>query len=117
MVIRTATLDDVPAVVEMGLRFLRTTPFGRHVHENPAQTAEFVTQLIEGAGAVFVAETGGPGLIGMLGLLPSAHPVSGELFVTEIFWYVEPAGRGSSAALRLLREGEEWTREIGGQVL
>ncbi|MGH9371853.1 MAG: GNAT family N-acetyltransferase [Vicinamibacterales bacterium] len=115
--IREATLADVPAIVAMGCRFLRTTAFGTHVKENPEQMAALAAQLIEGdGGAVFVADMDG-GVVGMIGLLRFLHPMSGEPFVSELFWWVNPDARGSSAALRLLRQGEQWTRDVGAVVL
>lgn len=113
MTIREATAADVPAIVAMGCQFLRETAYGLHVQENPSQMAILVESLIDGAGAVFVAERDG-GYIGMLGLVAFSHPMSGEPFASEMFWWVDPAARRSGAGARLFARGEQWARDERG---
>lgn len=113
--IRDATIDDVPRLVEMGRRFWADSPYRLTLTENPAQMATIAERLVTQAdGVVLVAAT--PfGLVGMLGLLLFAHHLSAELVAGEVFWYVEPEHRG--AGLRLLKQAEEWARAHGARRL
>jgi hypothetical protein len=112
-VIRDATSDDIPRLVEMGERFLTETVYHGRVTVNPTAMARTVGFLLASdLGAVYVSEQHGA-VVGMIGLLFFENPITGEPSVTELFWWVEGAHRGGPEALRLLRRGEQWAREIG----
>jgi len=109
--IRPATEDDVPRLVEMGERFLTETVYRTRVPVNPQQMATTVLRLLATeTGAVFVSERDGA-LVGMIGLLAFTNPITGEPTISELFWWVEPEHRG--CGLRLLRRAEAWGRESG----
>jgi GNAT superfamily N-acetyltransferase len=112
--IRPATLDDVPAMVTMGRRFLSTVYAGR-LADHPAQLAALATQLIGHADSLVLVAEAPDGLIGMIAFTAYAHPMSGELTVAEVFWWVEPERRG--AGVRLLKRAEQWARNRGAAVL
>lgn len=116
--IRAAVLEDVEAIVGLGLCFMRETVYGQVFPENVQTMTAFVRGLIETPeqGAIFVAERDGS-LVGMLGLCAYTHPMFGVPCVIETFWYVDPAVRGGSTAIRLMSEAERWARERGAQVL
>ena len=113
MVIRPATVDDVPRIVEMGVAFLRASPYHDVLAENRTQMAALATQLLT-TGTVLVADEGGA-LFGMIGLIASPHFLSGEMYAGEVFWWVEPGRRG--AGLRLWRAAEAWATAQGAVTL
>ena len=111
--IRPATEDDVPRLVEMGERFLTETVYRTRVPVNPQQMATTVLRLLSTeAGAVFVSDRDGA-LVGMIGMIVFDNPITGESTVSELFWWVEPEHRG--CGLRLLKRAEQWGRESGAR--
>jgi GNAT superfamily N-acetyltransferase len=110
--IREATVDDIPALVDMGLRFLRESSYRAVLAENPDQMMRLAIQMVTGeATAILVSETDGGVIVGMFGLVLWPHFISGEMTAGEVFWWVEPSARG--AGLRLWQAGEEWARARG----
>lgn len=110
--IRDATEDDIPRLVEMGERFLTETGYHGRVAVNPRAMARTVAQLlVSEQGAVFVSSDHAGTVIGMIGLLLFENPITGELTVSELFWWVEPEHRGHG--VRLLKRGEQWARAAG----
>src|SRR3954466_1780011 len=95
--IRLATLEDLPRLVEMGKRFRANSNYKDFIPENSAKMIETATKLIE-LGTVYVSEQDGK-LDGMIGFLLFDHPLSGEKTASEIFWWVEPEARGTGLKL------------------
>ena len=113
--IREATLEDIPAMVEMGQRFARIDPYKDILHENPEQMAAMGTSLIESeSGIILVLEREGS-LIGMIGMVCSPHFISGEMFSGEVFWWVDQEHRGNG--VRLMKAAEKWSREHGAKTM
>lgn len=108
--IRFATLEDVPALVEMGKRFLRESPYHAFLAENPARMYELIAGLIEGSGGVLVSSMGDK-ITGMLGYILHNHFISGEPMAGEVFWWVEPEYRGQG--IRLLHAVEAAAHKAG----
>lgn len=100
--IRAATLEDVPRLVEMGRRFHEAK---QHRYSfNPTDTAGFFVSLIESpAGVVLVADDGF-----LAGVLASAPSNNAWISAFEVFWWSE--GRNG---LRLMRAFEEWAASKG----
>lgn len=109
--IRAATGEDVPRLVEMGRRFRSETGYAKVLAENPAKMAELAGQLAA-AGGLLVAERAGT-LVGMLGFVVFPHFISGETTAGEVFWWVEPEHRGEG--VKLLREAEHCARAAGAE--
>jgi GNAT superfamily N-acetyltransferase len=108
--IRHATLADIPPMVEMGLHFLRQSPYKTKLAENGEQMAKLGERLISHVGGILVAEGHG-NILGMLGYVIHEHFISGEKMVGEVFWWVEPEQRG--AGLKLLDELERVAKDAG----
>lgn len=109
--IRTATPDDIPRLVELGVRFMRESGYARHFSVNPEAQAKLAGDLIEAEnGHVLVDEQRGE-IIGMIGVIATYHPHSGDPVMLELFWYVLPRARGGG--VRLLLEAEAWARANG----
>jgi GNAT superfamily N-acetyltransferase len=110
-VIREATIADVPRLVDMGVRFIEGGAYGWHITPNREAMAKLAENLISvDHGHVIIYEQNGAA-IGMIGVIATHHPYSGEPVMSEMFWYVEPEHRG--AGVRLLRAAEDWAREHG----
>ena len=116
MTIREATLDDIPSLLVLAKHFIEQTEYKRTLAINFEQLTTLGQNLINGPdGVIFISESGGK-VTGMMGLLACTQPMSGELVVSDMFWFVEPESRGS-AGIRLLRRGERWARATGATSL
>src|SRR3990172_6668882 len=98
----------------MGVEFLESSPYRGHFAANVVQSRLTIGWLIE-HGAVFLAERGEV-VDGMFGVAMAPHPVSGERFASELFWWVRPDARGTTG-LKLLRTADAWTRDQGAKLL
>lgn len=112
MTIREATTADVPRLVALGRDQLAAV-YGEAIADNPAQLEATATALVTGPlSTVFVAENG-VGVVGMLGLVRYAHPLSGVPTAGEVMWWMDPAARGHGLAL--LKRAERWAGEMGAE--
>lgn len=111
MTIRPATLEDIPVLQAMGVRFIQETTYRDHIGVSPEAITSLLQRLIEHETAVvFVTDRDGE-ITGMIGLVRFDHPVSGESIVSEMFWWMEPERRGDG--IRLLRHAERWAKSDG----
>lgn len=107
--IRRATHEDIPRIVEMGGQFIETTFPAAMTFNGPA-IAILAQQLMDGEdGTVFVAEHDHR-VSGMIALIMMRQPMSDELLAVELVWWVETHGRDG---LQLLAEAEHWGRSKG----
>jgi RimJ/RimL family protein N-acetyltransferase len=109
--IRPAVEADIPRLVEMGRRFLASSPYSKFLPENPESMRVLIAQLV-GWGTLLVSEAEG-NVTGMIGFMVFNHPMSGEKIGGEIFWWVDPEARG--IGLELLKQAEQAVREAGGK--
>jgi len=109
--IRPATLADVPAMVDMGGRFLASTVYRDLMAHSPEQLNVLATMFVSDADKVALLAVEAERVTGMLLALLHTHFVSGERMAGEVAWWVEPDARGTG--LRLLRAAEKWARENG----
>jgi GNAT superfamily N-acetyltransferase len=110
-VIRYATEADIARLVEMGERFATETVYRDRIPVNPGAMAKTAALLILGdRGVVFVSEAAGR-VVGMIGLLLFENPLTAEISVSEMFWWVEPEHRGRG--VRLLKRAEQWASDCG----
>ena len=111
--IREATVDDVPSLVEMGARFISETGYRNHLAINSTALADLMLKLIDAtAGVIFVSEMDGK-TVGMIGAHVYMHPMSWESVGAETFWWVEPEARGKGSGIRLLKKAEAWADDKG----
>lgn len=112
--IRAATMNDVPALIEMGRAFFDESGFGAETAFDPESTKRTVEHLIGGGdGIVLVAERGGH-VVGCAGAI--AFPYYFNLATRagqELFWWVHPDHRGSILGVRMLQRLEQWAKDAG----
>ena|SRR5687767_8247166 len=83
--------------------------YARHLAVNPQAQATLAKMLIDAPnGMVLVDERGGRA-VGMIGVIATIHPHSGDSVISELFWYVAPERRG--LGIKLLLKAEQWGRE------
>jgi GNAT superfamily N-acetyltransferase len=111
ILIRAATEQDIPRLVEMGQRFRAETSYSQFLSDNPGKMAELGAKLVSQDG-VLVSQRNDR-VVGMLGMILHSHFISGERMAGEVFWYVEPAYRGEG--IKLMSETEKRARAAGAQ--
>lgn len=103
-------------LVEMGQRFLTTGPYASRIQNSPEQMERVIQQLMEHEGGlVLVADLEG-WVGGMILVFLHQHPLSGEVFASELCWWVEPEVRGRTG-LYLLTHAEVWAQEHGARAI
>lgn len=109
--IRVATPDDIPRIIELGITLHATTSYASqpYVHE---KAAAHLRELIAGAGVVFVADIGGEVVGAMAGGIVDQW-FNHELVAYDYSIFVEPSHRHGITALRLVRAFVEWARLKG----
>lgn len=109
--IREATHDDIPALLDMGMRFHAGSVYAGLLVPDREVTAGTLRMLIQSeTGVVFVMDYMGTLTGAVLGAL-CPHWVTGETIAVELSWWVDEAHRGSG--LTLLSRFEDWARERG----
>jgi GNAT superfamily N-acetyltransferase len=114
--IREATHADIPRLVEMGTRFIASTPYRTKLALNQATLTTAMQRLIDSPLAVLLVADVERHVVGMLAVVAAEHPLSGQVTAGEVFWWVDPAYRGR-LGMRLLQVGEAWARARGAAVL
>lgn len=113
--IRKATQEDVPRIVDMVGHFMSArvgdTTYGEVLTFKPAKVAKLAAAVIE-KGLLLVAEVDNQ-VVGMLAGFPLEDVVSGAPIFDELVWWVEPAHRRGSVGPRLLAAAEKWARQKG----
>lgn len=113
MMIRPATLDDLPRILELGELMHNESPRWSKLAFNRARAADFLARLIlEDWGAVFVAEQAGEIIGGIAGTaLP--HWSSDDVLAQESVFFMAPGARGGMTAVRLVRKLKDWGEQAG----
>jgi GNAT superfamily N-acetyltransferase len=118
MKIRFATLDDVPAFVELGRRFHAMTRFAEYDY-NTERVAQQLRAVIEvgqsrhGTHCFFVAEsTQGEAVGGLIGCI-ERHFFSDMPIASIVHYDVLPERRMGGAGLRLLTAFRKWAENRG----
>ena len=113
--IREAKLEDMEAVVRMGLRFAEETHYGGIIKTDPVWITKTAADLMgRESSAVLVSENGhGPN--GIIAVLMYQHPFSGEKTAFEVFWWSDPEAVGTG--IRLVKAAEKWAQERGATAM
>lgn len=112
--IRAATYDDLPRVLEMGRRFFDTAGWPEVAEWDDASTEATLRFLIDQpTGGLFLAEVDGQ-VVGMTGGLVTPFYFNlAHLTGQELFWWVEPEHRGIGSGL--FDALEAWAADAGAQ--
>lgn len=111
--IRPATADDIPRIIELGTLLHATSSYSKLAFV-PAKAAAFMQALMERDGVVFVAEIDGVVVGGMAGGVVDQW-FSDELIAYDFSIFVEPKRRNGLIAIKLMRAFEEWARIKGAK--
>lgn len=103
--------QELNEVVRLGEQFHREAKLPGEFSFDAAK-ATWDKFLAAGFGVIFTLREGDE-VIGALGGILFPDPNSGELWATELFWYVKPEFRGSG--LKLLAEFEAWAKHRGAK--
>ena len=114
--IRNATLEDLPRVVEMAERFIHSTDYHELLDASPEAIGDFVQRLLAAGGQVWVSEEQAlerdgsttSYLVGLLVLAVFTHPMTGKTVAEEVAWWVPPERRGGLIGPRLMHKMECW---------
>lgn len=105
--IREATLQDIPVLLEMGERFSKVANLAEHVGYDAANMAATFRVMIEAPEHVIFIKDGGA-----IGAMSGPHPFNyAHTVAQELFWWCENGG-----GLKLLRKLEEWAKERGASL-
>ncbi|HZW23943.1 MAG TPA: GNAT family N-acetyltransferase [Gallionella sp.] len=115
MKIRFATLDDIPAFVELAPKFQEHTRF-RSYEFNPERIAANLRAAIEnprGTHCFFVAEDGEGKPVGCLIGCAERHFFSDQVVASVIQYNLLPENRMGGAGLKLLTAFKKWAENRG----
>lgn len=109
--IREATEDDIPVLLEMGRRFAAAARLDElSGYDDDSARATFEYLVSDPQGVLLVMDGGAAGAI--------IHPVlfnRSHMTASELFWWVDPDQRGGG--LRLFRALQDMVRERGAASL
>lgn len=113
--IRAARPDDVPACVQMGLRFVRVNGLSDLIPFDGESATKTLLSLIMDARACLLVAIVDDALVGMAAGRVFPHYWNHRhLTGQEIFWWVEPAHR-CGLGLKMLGALEQWAHSVGCQ--
>jgi GNAT superfamily N-acetyltransferase len=110
-VIRLATPDDIDQIAVLGERELTESHYGHFLALNRKAMAALALMLIEEPHGLLLVDEFYGELAGMIGVIATIHPYSGESVLSELFWYCAPEARGGG--VKLFLAAEKWGRENG----
>lgn len=108
---RQATVQDLPALVELGREMQAEAPALRHVAYDGAKVREYLKTAIE-AGPVFVHETGGVIDGAFVGLVVKRWFSAAEM-ATDLALFVRSGRRGGLIAFELVDMFLAWCEDNG----
>lgn len=111
--IRPATVEDIPVIVELGSKLHIESSYRCHAF-NKDKVAKLMESLIVGGeyGVVFVAEIDGEIIGGIAGGIDEWW-FGDTLHAFDFSFFIAPEYRGGSAAFRLLLAFQEWAKIRG----
>lgn len=108
LVIRRATHDDVPWLVRELRAF--ATWNGLRLFGDEAHAEALLGSLIDTQFVAIAMQDDEP--VGLIAGTAGPHPFNPDrVMATELWWWVTPPARGSSAGARLLNAFDEWANE------
>jgi len=116
MMIRRATREDLPAIIQMGEKFFDTSGYGEIATYDPV-SCEILGEQLLAMGIILVAEHH-ERLVGVIGVILAPFQMNREkLTAHEVLWYVEDGNRATGAGIALLRAIAKETKAAGAIAL
>lgn len=115
--IRNATVDDVPALVDLGRLMHAESPRFSRMTFSATRLAQTLRGLIAADQFVMVAADGGGPLVGGMVAMVMPHWASDDLMATDLALFVAPGARGALLPARLLSRYISWARERGAVLI
>lgn len=109
--IRPATPDDIPRLVELGRLLHSTSRYADQAYDDGI-AGGFFEQLISGVGVVFVAERDCVVIGGLAGGITEQW-FSTELLAFDYSFFIEPGARHGITATRLVNAFTHWAKARG----
>ena len=118
MGIRQATLDDLPALINIGEIMQAESPRFSELSFSAARLGHTLAGLIKSPmGFVWVAEAEGGEVVGSMVAAAYQHWASDDLVSSDLALFMAPSHRGGSAAARLARKYHQWARDLGVRLI
>ena len=112
--IRAATPDDLPALLELGQAMHCESPEYRDMRFCP-NTLRHTLTLAMDQHFLRVAEQPGGRIVGGLAAMAVPHWFGPDRLACDLGIFVAPEARGGMAAARLVRAYVKWARELGAK--
>ncbi len=112
--IRTATVEDLPRIIELGKMLHSESAEYRDIPYDPDKVAETMIDAIENRGVVFVYERDGAIRGGVAGVI-TEYWFSREKIAGDYSVFVEPAYRNGMIAVRLVLAFKAWASLSGAR--
>ena len=116
MIIRPATVDDVPRVLELSAGIFNESHYPQVCTYNPEKVAHLVSHMIATPDEYFLhlAEKDGT-IIAMYAGLLTEYYFSNDRMAVDLALFVDPTKRGGLAAVKLIQAFEDWAFERGAK--
>lgn len=114
--IRTANIEDIPRMVELGAMFHGSTAIKDVIPYDPLSMATMIISMIgDPSRVVLVLEKDGLIVGGIGGFCEPIYFNKSFLSAQQLFWFVDPAHR-SLKSLKLLDAFCDWADGIGAEI-
>jgi GNAT superfamily N-acetyltransferase len=114
--IRTATPEDIPRIVELGAVMHQEAPRFRDFPYLPERCAESVARILAHPhGIVLVADIPDDGIVGGIMAVAVPHYACDFIQACDLALFISPEFRGSSTIVRLLKAYREWAWGMGAE--
>lgn len=110
---KIATIEDLPELLEMGMKFISTTGYAEYSNEETV--SNLLTTILTGEKNVMIVLLE-PG-VGMLVGMSSPFVFGNHLLASEIGWWVNEDKRKSGIGVQLMEAFEYWAKNVAGCTL
>jgi GNAT superfamily N-acetyltransferase len=113
-IIREATIEDIPKMVEMASRFHQYALVDKGFKFSPPDFARYSTFLMESSIAnILIVDVDEEAVGAIAGAVLPWFMDSSQLVLTELWWWVDPEYRKGGLAFKLLDALTEWGKYLG----
>lgn len=99
--IRSAVAGDIPRLAEMGEKFYAESTYSSLIGFNREAFSSAMRSIIGTDSAVVLVCDDDDGVVGMICGVIGPHFMTGQLFASELFWWMDPDHRGRGILLLL----------------